>query len=414
MKNGGSLLKKNEDPVALPQPGLFSGLTKNVFALGVVSFLTDVSSEMVYPLLPIFLTTVLGVGFAFVGLIEGIAESTASILKLFSGWLSDKFQRRKALVAMGYSLSSVTQPLLAAVTAGWHVLVVRFVNRVGKGVRTSPRDALIADSISPEARGKAYGFHRSMDNAGAVLGPLLASLLLPILAFSYRSLFLLAAIPAFLAVFVLVAFVSERKPVLPASGASTPVQISLRPFDRRFKLFLGIIILFTLGNSSDAFLLLRAKDAGIRVELIPILWIVLHVVKTLGGMPGGIWSDKIGRQRVIVFGWVVYALVYLGFAFATSASHIWILFAAYGLYYALTEGAERALVADLVPASLRGTAFGAYHFSIGIGALPASLIMGALWQTSGVVVAFSFGASLAFIAAVMLLALVRGRPLKTD
>lgn len=387
---------------AVKRKSTFSELTGNVVTLGIVSMLTDVSSEMIYPLLPIFLTSVLGLGMAFVGVIEGVAESTASILKLFSGWFSDRLRRRKSLVLFGYGISSLSRPFLALVTAGWHVLLLRFLDRVGKGIRTSPRDALIADSTSADIRGKAYGFHRSMDNLGAVIGPLLASLLLPLLGFSYRYLFLLAAVPGILAVLVLRTWVRERAP----AQTKARVQISLKPLDRRFKIFLIIVILFTLGNSSDAFLLLRARDVGIRVELLPILWLVLHLVKTAGGMPGGIWSDRIGRQRVIVAGWIVYALIYFGFAYAHSPAHIWGLFALYGLYYALTEGAERALVADLVPTELRGTAFGAYNFAIGIGALPSSVIMGIIWQRYGPAAAFSFGAALAIVAAFLLLVLI--------
>ncbi len=387
---------------AVKRKNLFSGLTGNVMTLGLVSMLTDMSSEMIYPLLPIFLTSVLGVGVAFLGVIEGVAESTASILKLFSGWFSDRLRRRKSLVLFGYGLSSLARPFLALVTAGWHVLLLRFLDRVGKGVRTSPRDALIADSVSAEVRGKAYGFHRSLDNLGAVIGPLLASLLLPLLGFNYRYLFLLATVPGILAVLVLRTWVREMAP----AQTKARVQISLRPLKRRFKLFLLVVILFTLGNSSDAFLLLRARDIGIRVELLPVLWIVLHLVKTVGGMAGGILSDRIGRQRVIVAGWMVYALIYVGFAYAHTPLHIWGLFALYGLYYALTEGAERALVADLVPGELRGTAFGAYNFAIGIGALPSSVIMGIIWQRYGAAAAFSFGATLAILAAFLLLVLI--------
>ena len=376
------------------------GLSKNVVSLGFVSFLTDISSEMIYPLLPVFLTTVLGVSYSFVGLIEGVAETTASIVKFFSGWFSDKLRKRKALVFFGYALSSFTRPLVAIASVGWHVLAIRFSDRVGKGIRTSPRDALVASSTAESDRGKAFGFHRAMDNAGAVLGPLLAFGLLAIHPEHYKMVFWLASIPGLISLLVIAFFVKEtgfEKIV----NHTKKISLSLKPFDARFKIYLLIIILFTLGNSSDAFLLLRAKSLNIPVTLLPILWVVLSAVKMLSSMPGGMLSDRIGRKKVIIAGWIIYALVYFGFAFASSAWHIWALFAIYGFFYGLTEGAEKALVADLVPNELRGTAYGLFNFAIGIAALPASLLMGIIWQTFGVIYAFLFGASLAFIAAIL-------------
>ena len=398
--------------------GLFRGITKNVFALGVVSGLTDISTEMFYPLLPIFLTSVLGVGPAFVGMIEGIAESTASVLKLFSGWMSDRLGKRKALAVAGYTISSLTRPLIAISTAGWHVLVARFIDRTGKGIRTSPRDALIADCTPEEHRGRAFGFHRAMDHLGAVIGPLLAFAVLRTLLVrggapagaapapdQYRLLFWLAAIPAALTIVVLLGFVSERAPSGPRTQG--PPKLSLKGFDHRFKTFLVIVLVFTLGNSSDAFLLLRARDLGVSVPMIPILWILLHIVKSLSSMPGGILSDRLGRRAMILIGWAVYAAVYCGLALATSAAHIWGLFAVYGLYFGATEGAEKALVADFVPAEGRGTAYGVYNFAIGITALPASVLMGVLWQVAGPGAAFGFGAGLTFLAMISLWRLVR-------
>lgn len=386
--------------------GIAGGITKNVFVLGIVSFLTDVSTEMVYPIIPLFLTTVLGAGTAFVGLVEGIAESTASILKLFSGWLSDKLDKRKSIVVIGYTLSSLTRPLIAISTAAWHILVIRFIDRVGKGVRTSPRDALIADSTDCRSWGKAFGFHRSMDHLGAVVGPLLAFLFLYCFKDNYRGVFWLATIPAIICVIVLVAFVSEKKHEIKRPIA--PVALTLKPFSRRFRYLLLIILIFTLGNSSDAFLILRAKGLGVSVALIPIIWVVLHIVKSLSSTPGGILSDKLGRKNVIILGWLIYGLAYLGFGFAAKAYQAWLLFAFYGIYFGLTEGVEKALVTDLVPTELRGTAFGFYNFVIGIAALPASLILGVLWQTVGCKIAFSFGAFLALIAMVMLFFLMPG------
>lgn len=380
--------------------GNFFGFHRNVFSLGLVSFFNDVSSEMIYPLLPIFLTSVLGVGASFVGLIEGIAETTASLLKLFSGWLSDRWNKRKSLVVFGYTLSTFARPLVAVATAGWHVLLVRFLDRIGKGVRTSPRDALIADSCLEGERGRAFGFQRAMDHAGAVIGPLTASLLLTFITQRYRLIFWLAFIPGIVSLVFLILGVQEKKSFMPI--ASQKVRLTLRPFDRRFKLFLGIVILFTLGNSSDAFLILKAKEVGVPISLIPILWMVLHIVKSLSATPGGILSDHLGRRGVIIAGWLLYSGVYWAFAWADSSGMIWVLFAVYGLFYGLTEGGERALVADLVPPHLRGMAYGLYNFSIGIGALPASLLMGLLWEKISPKAAFGFGATLALLAALLL------------
>jgi MFS family permease len=377
------------------------GLDRNIFSLGWVSLFTDVSSEMIYPLLPVFLTVVLGVGTTFLGLVEGVAEATASLLKLFSGWLSDRLGKRKLLVLIGYTLSSLTRPFVAAATVGWHVLLIRFLDRVGKGIRTSPRDALIADSTLDQEHGKAFGFQRAMDHVGAVIGPLIAFFLLTFITQEYRTIFWLAFIPGIFALIILVQKVHEIKPN-PPTLASPIIQLTLRPFDRRFKFFLLVVVFFTLGNSSDAFLILKAKDAGIPITLLPILWMVLHLTKSLSAAPGGILSDHLGRKGVIISGWLLYSGVYWAFARAETSGAIWILFAVYGLFYGLTEGGERALVADLVPSHLRGTAYGLYNFAVGISTLPASVLMGILWEKFGPPAAFSFGASLALLAALLL------------
>jgi len=388
-------------------------LSRNVLVLGWTSLLNDIASEMIYPLLPVFLTSVIGVGTAFIGAIEGIAESTASLLKVFSGWLSDRLKRRKSLTVAGYTLSVLARPFIALATAGWHVLVLRFLDRIGKGVRTSPRDALIAESASPDELGKAYGFHRSMDHVGAVVGPLLASLILAVLTDSYRTLFWLASIPGFIAAWLVALFVKEQRLAIHpqhvenASRASQPLRLSIKSYDRSFKLFLVSVVLFALGNSSDAFLLLRAKSSGVQDALLPILWVVLHIVKVLSSMPGGILSDKIGRKPTIIAGWIVYGLIYLGFGFASSQTHIWILFALYGIYFGLTEGVEKALVAGLVTPERRGTAFGVYHFAIGVSALPASLIFGFVWEQFGMLSAFVMGACLAIGAGLLLIVSVK-------
>jgi MFS family permease len=371
-------------------------IPKNVLLLGIVSFLTDVSSDMVYPILPIFLSEVLHSSTVFIGLIEGVAESTASILKVFSGWLSDRLGKRKFLVSLGYSLSSLGKPVLSIVNAGWQVLGLRFLDRFGKGVRTSPRDAMIADSTPPESRGLSYGFHRAMDSGGAVLGPLLAFILLPLIHKNYRTLFLIASVPAILSVLTLYVFVKEGKKI--REKIINLPSLKLSSFHPKFKIFLVGAILFTLGNSSDAFLFLRAKGLNVSVVYIPILWMVLNLVYALVSSPAGALSDRIGRKSLIVSGLFIYALVYFGFAFATQPIHAWILFAVYGLYYGLADGTMRAYIADLVSEEKRATAFGIYHGAVGLMALPASLIFGWLWQSAGVSIAFIFGAGLAFLA----------------
>ncbi len=386
--------------------GVF-GLSRNVLALGLVSLLTDVSSEMIYPLLPLFLTSVLGAGQTFVGLVEGVAESAASLTKLFSGWLSDRLGRRKALVVGGYTLSTLTRPLVAFALAPWHILAIRFADRLGKGLRTSPRDTLIAASTDGTIMGRAYGFHRSMDHLGAVAGPALAFGLLALLGERLRTVFLLAAIPGFLSVLILILWVSEIR--VDHAPAAKELRRPSR-LDGQLIRFLMVVTLFTLGNSSDAFLLLRAQDIGIAVAHLPLLWMFFHLVKAATGMPGGILSDLRGRRGAIIAGWLVYALAYLGFGVAGQPWQVWVLFAFYGLYFGLTEGVERALIADLVPAERQASAFGLYHFCIGIAALPSSLLMGFLYQRFGAGLAFTTGASLAALSALLLLILLRPAP----
>jgi MFS family permease len=383
----------------------FLGLSKNVRNLGWVSFFNDVSSEMIYPLLPLFLTQVLGAGVLFVGLIEGIAESVSSFLKLFSGWLSDRFQKRKGIILFGYTLASITRPIMGSVTSSFHVLFLRFFDRVGKGVRASPRDALLSQSCGEDERGKAFGFQRMMDHAGAMVGPLIASLLMAVLTKDLRVIFYLSAIPAFFCLWILFRGVTD---VIGNRTSSPPaLKLHWKTWDKKFKYFLLIITLFTLGNSSDAFLLLRAKDLGIDIVSIPILWFFLHLSKTIFSIPGGSLSDRIGRRSVMILAWTVYGLVYLGFAFASKAYHIWLLFFIYGLFFGLSEGTERAWVADLVEESKRGTAYGVYNFFIGMATLPASLLMGLIWKTVGVRWAFSFGAGMALIAAFLAIVLMK-------
>lgn len=382
---------------------LFTGITGNVLIFGLVSLFTDVSSEMIYPLLPLFLTTVLGGGPAFLGLIEGVAESTASTLKLASGIMADRVRRRKGLVLTGYTISSIARPLTALAASPLAVLCIRFADRVGKGIRTSPRDALIADSVDPSVRGKAYGFHRSMDHAGALIGPLLATLILAWFTKDLRTIFWLAAIPGGVAVLLIVWKVREVETV---RGKTDGSFLRVVPTGR-LRTYLFVLVLFTLGNSSDAFLLLRAGQLGVTEARIPLLWAFFHVVKMSASMPFGALSDRIGRRWVIVAGWGIYALAYTGFAFARTELHMWLLFAFYGLFYGLTEGVEKALLVDIAAPAERGAAFGWYNFAVGIGALPASLIFGVIWQRLNSHAAFGFGAFMALLASVLLVVLVK-------
>ena len=378
---------------------MFSGLSGNVLILGLVSLLTDISSEMIYPLLPLFVTTILGAGPAFLGVIEGVAESTAALLKLASGIVSDRVQGRKRLILAGYGLSSLSRPLIAVAGSPLFVLLVRFSDRIGKGVRTSPRDALIADSTAPALRGKAYGFHRSMDHVGAIIGPLLATGLLAWFVSDLRTVFWLSAIPGLLAVILIMIKVRDMPRPMPAARAGHGIAPG-----KNIRIYLLILLLFTLGNSSDVFLLLRAGQLGVTPARIPLLWTLFHLVKMLASMPFGTLSDRIGRRRVIVAGWGVYALAYAGFGLAASELQIWLLFAWYGLFYGMTEGVEKAYLTDLARPEERGSAFGWYNFAVGIGALPASLIFGLVWQKVSPQAAFGLGACLACLAALLLFA----------
>jgi MFS family permease len=385
-------------------------LPRAVKTLGLVSLLTDASSEMIYPLLPAFLTGTLKAGPAFLGVVEGLAEAVAAFVKIGSGALSDRVARRKPVVVAGYGLSSLMRPLVALATAPVHLLAVRVLDRVGKGVRSAPRDALLAEVTAPEERGRAYGFHRAMDHTGAMIGPLLASAAL-LVTHDLRTVFALAAIPAALAMAALVFRVHEptRKVDAPpgphASVATAPADLGGRPF----RLYLLVLAVFTLGNSSDAFLLLRAQEAGVALAFIPLLWAFHHLVKAATSTLGGTLSDRWGRRRVILGGWAVYGLVYAGFALARSPLQVVSLFGVYGLFHALTEGPERALVADLTGSKGHGRAFGLYHAVTGAMLLPASLLTGVLWQEYGAATALGAGALTAAVAALGLWLLVPER-----
>lgn len=382
-------------------------LSPTVKALGVVSLLTDLSSEITVRTLPLFLANVLGVGTGIIGLIEGIAESTATLLKLVSGPLSDRIGRRKALALWGYGLSSFTKPLLYFATVGWPVvLAVRFLDRVGKGIRTAPKDALIADVTPAAHRGRAFGFNKAMDKTGAVIGLLIAAGVLQLtqgnsVALSletYQWLVLLAVIPGLASVAVLAKWVEEQ-PKRRVVGAG----IGWREMDGRFWAFISVVTLFTLGNSSDAFLMLRAQTLGLSTVEVFLVLAAFNVVIAFSSTGGGALSDVFGRRGMIVTGWLIYSLIYVGFAFATAPWHAWILYAGYGLYYGAFQGAANAFVADLAPERLRGTAFGIFSGAVGIIALPASLLAGLLWQWYGPAVPFFVGAALALLATVGIL-----------
>lgn len=404
--------------------GWRSLLRGNIGALALISLLNDLASEMIYPLLPLFLVGTLGASAGFLGVVEGVAESLSSLLKLAGGWLSDRVGRRKPLVVWGYGIATFARPLIALATAPWHVLAVRVADRTGKGMRTAPRDALLAASVHPSRRGAAFGAHRAADHLGAILGPLLASGLLLLLPGRIRLVFALALVPGLIAIAIAVVGVRETTSEDAAAGGTALAEgtpggdvpaaspgVAGTGLSPVFARYLAVLALFTLGNASDAFLLLRARELGVAAVLIPVLWAVLHVSKSAWSVPGGALADRLGARRVIVAGWAVYAAVYAGFALAGAAWHAWALFAVYGLFYGLTESPEKVLVARLAPASLRGRAFGVYHFAIGVTVLPASVIFGAIWDAFGSAAAFGLGAGVAVLAAALLpFALPRSTP----
>jgi MFS family permease len=387
-------------------------LPRNVKVLGCVSLLNDVASEMIYPLLSTFLINVLGGSKTWLGIIDGTAESISSFVKLWSGWRSDRGGGRKWLVVAGYSLAALARPLTAVIAFPWQLFGIRVADRIGKGIRTPPRDALIADSTEPEIRGRAFGFHRGMDHLGAAIGPLLAAAFLWWRPDAMKELFLLTFVPGVLVVVLLLFGLRERKktttviaddPFKPSKTTSVSIgSLTLRPFDRSFRLYLLALIVFTLGNSSDLFLLTRASELGVAAWLLPILWCMFGLVKSGGNMFAGRVVDRIGPRPMILFGWLFYAGIYLAFGFATAAWHIWALFVAYAIFYAMTEPAEKTLVANLVGSEHRGLAYGWFNCAIGIATLPASLMFGVLYQTFGAIVAFGSGAGLALAAAIML------------
>jgi MFS family permease len=410
------------DPPTAIQPNS-PKLNRNVWVLSLASFLTDVSSEMITGILPLFLQNVLGAGTAVIGLIEGIAEATASLTKVFSGSLSDRFGRRKGLTVTGYLLSTLAKPFLYFANSWQVVLGVRFTDRLGKGIRTSPRDALLADSISSKQRGLAFGLHRAADTAGAFVGLGIAASIIwlsqaaaaELSRSTFQKLVVASVIPAALAVVVLILGVREVAIKKTAQGADQTVWSNWKALGRSYSQFLFIIALFTLGNSSDAFIILRGQERGLSLLQVMGMLLTFNAVYALLSSPAGALSDRIGRMHLLLGGWAVYALVYLGMAQASRGWQIWLFFALYGVYYALTEGVARAMVADLVDQEQRGTAYGLFHAMVGLMAFPASLVAGILWQGVagwpglGASAPFYFGAALALAASLLLVWLHPGR-----
>ncbi len=399
----------------MPRPHLFD-LPRGVWLFGWISLATDAATEAIYPLLPFFLTQVLGAGAVSLGLVEGVAEAANSVLKILSGLAADRAKSKRPIVLAGYSLSSAVRPLIALAQSWTHVFAVRLFDRVGKGLRGAPRDAMLAGWATPTTRGKIYGFHRAMDHTGAIVGPTLATIFLFFYPGDYRTLFALTIIPGAIAV-ALIFFVKEAEDAAVehvgssfSSGARSDVRLDPdsvgAPLPRTLNRFFVVLSIFMLGNSTDAFLLLRLTDAAGGVSVVPLLWAAHHVVKAGVSIVGGSWSDRIGRRAVITLGWIIYAAVYAGFAFSSSLGALIVWFMIYGVYFGFAEGAEKALVADLAPASRRGFAFGVYTAVQGIGALTASVVFGLIWTAVGPAAAFGTGAALALVATALFFAVV--------
>jgi len=386
-----------------------SAIPRAVWFLGWASLFTYTATEMIYPLLPVYLSAVLGAGAMSLGVIEGVAEAVNSFLKILSGYWSDRQARRRPIVIAGYALSSIARPLIAITTSWPQVLVIRALDRTGKGIRGAPRDALLAHFASAGNRGRVFGFHQAMDHTGAIVGPLIATAVLFFAPERYRLVFALTLIPGAMAVAMLF-FVKEDSsppagPTAPAAPAA-PAAVTPAALPRPLLTFLVVLIVFSLGNSADAFLLLRLSDALGGATFVPLLWAALHVVKASLSTWGGSLSDRFGRKPMIVVGWAIYGVVYLGFAMSTSPAAFIGWFLAYGIYFAFSEGPAKALIADLTPRTKSGTAFGFYNAALGVGALVASVLFGFLYERFGAPVAFGTGAGLAGVAALLLLILV--------
>lgn len=388
------------------------GIPRPVWLLGWVSLATDAATEAIYPLLPFFLTRVLGASAVSLGIVEGAAEAVNSILKILSGRMADRSRSKRPLVLFGYGVSSLARPFIAVTQTWGQVFAVRVLDRVGKGVRSAPRDAMLATWATPETRGKVYGFHRAMDHTGAVVGPVLASLFLLFYPGEYRTLFALTIIPGAIAVILIMFVREERTGAVRTSNeevraSNEQVRASnVIPLPREFTRFMLVLTLFTLGNSTDAFLLLKLTDAAGSARFIPLMWAALHVVKASTSIAGGSWSDRIGRRSVIAAGWLVYAVVYAAFALSETLPVLFSWFLLYGFYFGFAEGTEKALVADLAPAARRGFAFGVYNAVQGLGSLAASVVFGFVWTEYGTGAAFGVGAALALASTGLLFAAV--------
>jgi len=380
------------------------GLGRNVFFAGLVSLFMDVSSEMIYPLVPLYLADVLGANKSLVGLIEGVAEFTASLLKVISGWFSDRIGRRKSLMLAGYCISTLSRPIIALAGTWQQVLTSRFVDRLGKGVRTAPRDAIIAETSNTDHLARSFSFHRSMDTMGAVIGPGLAFLWLRFHNGSYQEVFWLSIIPAFIAILFIVAFIRENKPRPTAPLGN--LRFSLKQFNGHAKFFILIAAIFALGNSSDAFLILRSEQLGISATTIPVVYLLFNLIYSFSAIPAGMAADKYGSTRIILLGFVLFAGLYYGFAVAGSSGSIWILFPVYGVFMGLTEGVQKAFLATLIPSEFKATAFGFFASAVGFATLPANLIGGMLWDRVSPAATFYFGAATAGVSSILFMILI--------
>jgi len=378
------------------------GLEWNIFFTGLTSFLTDTTTKMIYAVMPLFLMSI-GASKTELSLIEGVAESTASVLKALSGWWSDKIGKNKPFMLVGYAITAVLSPLFSIVTSPLQVLIIRFAERVGKGIRTAPRDSLIAGSSSEGKKGRSFGFHKAMDNSGAIVGPLLAFAVLAAFPGDYRKVFLLSAVPGMLGVIAIAFFVREAK----KNKAELPGKIVFKDFPMRYYMFLGIAFIFTLGNSTDALLLVKASDVGIKALFIPFVYLIFNSVSVIFAVPAGMLSDRIGRERLIIFGYLLYSIIYFGFGRTNDKAAVVLLFALYGLYSAATDGVQKALVSDLIDKNKRGTGLGIYNSLIGITLLPASVIAGILYDKVDNRAPFYFGSAMALTAAILMLGFYR-------
>jgi len=378
----------------------FEGMSINILLLGLVSLFTDLSSQMVFPLLPLFLTTALGAQAYIVGLVEGAAETTASLLRIVSGYLSDKTKKRKPFIFLGYSLSTITKPLFAFANVWFFVLFVRVIERIGKGIRTVPRDALVAESSDESVRGKAFGMQRAMDGIGSMLGAVMAFLLLPVLGF--RNTFLFAFLPGVLAV-IAILFVKEKQAPVTITDTKITIKLSLKELSQNLKLFILSASLFSLGHFGYAFLLLRALDIGLADETAIFLYMLFYLAHSLFSVPAGILSDKIGRKAVLSVGYILFVALSIGLYFARDIYSLLVCFLAYGVFFAMIDGVQRAFVVDLSPVHLKATALGAFHAATGLVALPAAFVIGLIWERFSPEVAFLYGAIFALAAFIALL-----------